>query len=480
MRKFILITVIILFISSAFQKPVYALTQQEVDKYVWQKQVVTNIAPQADPLRQELSQKIQAMINAGHLAPYRYNVNENFVIYFWYHAGEPVYTLAEAYKYLPDGDPVKQSLRAYLTQEITSYPPYVGTQVYNKAPWLPLQTGARREYHPLQTIPTTPNNLNQSHPIIQTFYHLWDYVDATGDTTLVSSKWSQIIGLFDTLKNRGSVGWMDDGGCVTKYGDIAGCIGMARLAYIVNNQNYIDQASSRALTGFNSGLDFNQFDTNSYNQARYFTEEGGDDSRDPTSSQLRSYVYLNLFPETARFIKDNSVAAAQTHIDKITQNIPTWYITNSPAFVGGETNRITPLTSYPVFQAYAQIFRKDYNFLKNRLDVPLAKVGDLYYLQNLVSTIKAYGQTCWVYIRTSQQISCEAAPSVSPLPSTIPSPSPFATGDFDQSGQVNEVDAELLISNWLLSTCTTFSCDTNQDSKNNSLDFAWTFKEWGN
>ena len=60
------------------------------------------------------------------------------------------------------------------------------------------------------------------------------------------------------------------------------------------------------------------------------------------------------------------------------------------------------------------------------------------------------------------------------------SPSPSLNSDFNHDGVVNGLDGKLLLTNWLTTTCGTSSCDTNQDSKNNSLDFAWIVKEWGN
>lgn len=438
------------------------LTDNDVEDYIWEKEVVINISSQADDLRDELSHQVQKAIAQGHLAPYRIASTENDVVYLWYHAGEPIYTFSEALKYLPEDDlATRQALDNYLKQEITDYPPYTPTAVYNRAPWLPLDTGQRREYYPLETLPTSDPNLNQKHPVIQTFYHLWNYVDATGDTQIVVDHWSEIQSLFDKLKDKAGEdkAWMDRGGCVAKYGDIAGCIGMARIAYIAQQQGVIDEAEARLLTGFNNGLDFSLFESNAYNENRYWQEPGGDDP-DPTAKQVRTYVFINLFPETARFQRDYNSQTVQDHLESLSWNIPTWYTTYCPGFVGGEVSFITPLVSYPMFQAYAQILDKDPAFLRDRLDVPLASVGDLYYLQNLTATIKAYGQTCWEDIRTGEQ-HCESAT--------------FLEGDVDQDGDVDRDDAMLVLLNW----AGTGEGDTNADDRINAVDFAYVWRDWG-
>ena len=65
--------------------------------------------------------------------------------------------------------------------------------------------------------------------------------------------------------------------------------------------------------------------------------------------------------------------------------------------------------------------------------------------------------------------------------SSSPSPSPSLSADFNHDGIVNGEDSKLLITSWLTTGgCGIYFCDTNQDSKNNSLDFAWVVKDWGN
>jgi hypothetical protein len=397
--KYLIIT-LLFFIASML--PVNALTQAEIDRYIWQKQVVKNISSSADPLRQRLSFEIKKAISAGHLAPYRITpteIHSGGGFYLWYHAGEPIHTFSEALKYLPDSDTqTRNDLKTYLKSEITQYSPYIPTSVYDRAPWLPLDKGTRREWYRLPETPINSPYLNQNAPVIQTFYHTWNYVDATGDTAIITNDWAKIKSLWDKLKDRSDVTWMDRGGCIAKYGDIGGCIGVARLAYLKNDSIVLNEALTRTSTGLTNGLNFAAFEETAAIENRYFSETH--------ARTIRNYVYLNLFPETAKFIRDKNSAAATAHINKLVFDAPTWYATYSIGYRGGEISTNLPFMQSTLFEAHAQILKKDGLFLTRHLSTPITRVGDLYYIQKLISIIKSYGQTCWVDVRNNSE-TCE-------------------------------------------------------------------------
>lgn len=462
MKRILTIIAFVLFLPL----PVKALTTTETAPYIWQKEVVRNISSQAADLRQKLSSEVQKIIAAGHLAPYRLTANESHNIYLWHHAGDQIYALSEAYKYLPDSDQAtKTALANYLKQEITNYPPYVGTKVYDRAPWLPLNVGTRREYYPIPAGAKFDYYTDyQWMPVIHTFYQIWNYVDATGDTQLVTANWSKINSLYDKVKTRGTVDWMDKGGCTGKYSDIAGCVGMARLAKIAGNTTVQADAESKANQGYNAGLNFSQFNQNSRLENYYFVEDGGDDANSSTAKTIQSYVFLNLFPETARFIRENTLSAATSHLNFLVDNIPTWNLTYGQGFVGGEVNYTTPLTSHPMFQAHAQILRNSAQTLRGKLDVPLAKVGDLYYIQNLVSTIKAYGQSCWQDIKTGTTV-CDPVGTQ-------------CVGDLDGNGEVDLSDYSIVAADFFKTTPSNPKADINSDGSVDLTDYSLLAKDF--
>ena len=77
---------------------------------------------------------------------------------------------------------------------------------------------------------------------------------------------------------------------------------------------------------------------------------------------------------------------------------------------------------------------------------------------------------------TAQQVPLGSG---SPTPSVTPSPSPNPA-DVNGSGGVDFNDLKLVLSNWLgISTCATFICDLNSDSKINALDASLVIVNFG-
>ena len=75
---------------------------------------------------------------------------------------------------------------------------------------------------------------------------------------------------------------------------------------------------------------------------------------------------------------------------------------------------------------------------------------------------------------TAQQVPLGSG---SPTPSVTPSPNP---ADVNGSGGVDFNDLKLVLSNWLgLSSCATFICDLNSDSKINAMDASLVIANWG-
>lgn len=112
-----------------------------------------------------------------------------------------------------------------------------------------------------------------------------------------------------------------------------------------------------------------------------------------TSAHLTGY--RDLVPETARLLSDHAKADVEIYADKFEAHLPHWYAAFAEATLGMEHNLTHPADSFQVFMAKAWIQHTSAPVLGRYLDIPWLEAGDLFYMQKLAETIKAYRGTDW-------------------------------------------------------------------------------------
>src|SRR3989344_8713709 len=458
---------LILIFSVLFLIPASVAAQTPSSKYVWEYEKITNVANAAD-LQQKLNREIEKIIQTGHLAPFRTLYGESNVRYYWFRRFETIYTLSLAHPYVSSS--LQPQLKTYIKNELTQYPIWITS--YGDQ-FLKANVGTQRNQ---ELNLTTQQRTNETAgyeywyrdwPKLFGIYSLWLYAQNTGDWQYIEQNWTTIKNFYNSNRAEAS----------KYYQSIAGAIAMARLATQkpTPDQAMATTAQADASNGLTAGLNFSTFVTNA-NSTFY--------------SPSRNFVFQYLTPEVTRFIDENStlkqaaigIPSDDSSFTRAETRYPTWYLAQSPNSDGwyGEGFSANYEIRHWLFPYQRWILKDPPSKLRLYVDVPDALVGDYFYLQNLTRTIEAHGQECWVDIQTGQE-TCGPVPSISPQPSNVPSPSPSLTSDFNHDGTVNAQDGKLLITDWLQpGTCGLFLCDTNQDSKNNSLDFAWVVKDWGN
>jgi len=452
-------------------KRIFAQTNSS---YIWQYLRPKNITSASD-LTIKLESEVQKVVNAGHLAPFRAAYGEirnpGNGQFYWYHRYDTVYTLSLVYPYV--NSTLQNSIKSYLQSEMVTYPVWSATL-------LSAQTGTQR--NPDELTSAERGNLPSSYssrPKLFALYALWLYAKNTGDWPYIQNNWSSITSFYNSYRSEAS----------QNYSSIAGAIGMARLAQgkPTPDTSMQNTAVSDINTGLNNGTNFIQFAANAYTTYLF---DGGEGGSYQTGSMYLGFQFLDIAPEIGKYFYNNSSlksavlgsSRSDTYsLARAEYFWPLWYMAQAPMWTAyfGEGSGVPPDARGMVFPLKAWVQKENPNQLRKYLDVPDAILGDYYYMQNLTRIIEAHGQECWVDVQTGQE-TCGPAPSISPLPSALPSPSPSLTSDFNHDGMVNGLDGKLLLTNWLTNVCSTFTCDTNQDSKNNSLDFAWVVKEWGN
>ena len=100
----------------------------------------------------------------------------------------------------------------------------------------------------------------------------------------------------------------------------------------------------------------------------------------------------NVTPELGAFLKDWLKDETERYFHAFETNLPEWYLAWAGVSLASESTRLWPHDSYQTFMAHALVLDSSPEWLEKHLDLPWQARGDLYYLQKLVETIRAYGR----------------------------------------------------------------------------------------
>jgi hypothetical protein len=160
----------------------------------------------------------------------------------------------------------------------------------------------------------------------------------------------------------------------------------------------------------------------------------------------------------------NFKATVQEAMNEYYKSGPYWFVSRYDAAIAEGT--MEQLYDYPaMFSAKAWILKESREELTKWLDVPAFKVGDLFYIQNVVAAIEA----------PSSGPTSTPGPSPTSAPPT-PTTSPACKADLNGDHTVNQLDLSLILQNF---STTTSIYDINGDGKVNMLDAVYILKNWG-
>ena len=327
--------------------------------------------------------EIQKMLDAGHLRPGYVNsglfdqwsktsCGDNLVDY-WHTPGDTLLPLLRALPYLPVD--MQPKVKAYLQSEFQNYPAYQ----FNHIGW---KTGAPREVFDLPPeIETNLGNfpaqsLSQSFDgwkyAPQQFYAMWKYAEVFGNAE----------GIFDAAKDRlnnpPSDAWLADMPHIHN-AYIAGYWGYLELQKLAG---YPEDPQVRSQLNHLLTLRANSF--SDYTPESYFADKTRRYCRG--MNVARNFMYLT--PELADYLQANALPKVQTAITEYERVAPYWFVSQFEGAFGEGV--ITPLYDYQaLFQAKALILDEPRSQLEKYLDVPAVAVGDLFYIDNMVTLLQA-------------------------------------------------------------------------------------------
>jgi outer membrane protein assembly factor BamB len=346
-------------------------------------------------LKSRLEQEISEIVAAGHLKPsYSYvgllsnptrSTLDDYTLHYWHNPADIHVVLLRALPHLSTN--LQQQVRAYLQSEMAAYSP----ALYSHIGWT---DGVQRD--PYIYPPTDPRlfTINFGKQPGSQFsgwgfpphnlYALWKYAQAgLGNPQAIYAQ------VDDKLRAR-IIDTPDRPNLTDSY---LASFPHVHNAYIAGYRGYIELAKLAGRSPSEYGpfeAELNRLLTLRAQNLTIFptpTAAGAPD-HDYFDTMITAWNFMYLTPELADYLHTH----AQTRVSNIVSNYqaiaPYWMVA-----LNGETQGENALMPYQqthsLFQAIAMIRNAPRTELKKYLDTPIVPVGDLYYIDNLVSVLEA-------------------------------------------------------------------------------------------
>lgn len=400
MKRFLLLSLLALVTAAPAATP-----PLDVDRYAWEFPTVSAIpAAGVASLRTELLAQVDDVLAAGNLTPWRVNhADEHTEAYFVYlEPGRIVTTLAWAYPHL---DAARQA----------AVKRYVHAQLQSEtfAPWNPGRlpadvAGTRREFHPLNRVGNWTPNWQASRPTIQSLYGVWLWAYRAGDFAAIGPHWDRIRACYAAKLAQGDI-----------YSTMNAHVAMVRLAAAFQDAEAGRSAWLNLSNHLQMGLAFSGDPTIHTDEARMSQVEkntvrlyaknnnGGLYWRKQDGSIYRGMMFHGVSPEIGRYLAENVRAETlRRHADG-TSRFPLWWMLDAPYFqrdyTGDEgVGLVQPEMMGMIFPIERWVVGAEAATLAGYMASAPSCRGDCIWLESLVQTIEAHGQTEWRDVRNPQ------------------------------------------------------------------------------
>ncbi|MBM4018111.1 MAG: hypothetical protein FJ288_07240 [Planctomycetes bacterium] len=334
-----------------------------------------------------LADEIRKVLDAGHLRPVVANPSEQYwqvmrslrganMIEYWHNPAETIYTLIRALPHVPAA--MQGPLKEYIRREWNDYPPYE----YTSTGW----KGVSREVFPIppemQEYYAGKGGRTAQEPSAQppagwtawsfnpfNFYACWLYAREFGKAPEILDRISRRL-----QPPPAEQVTRDKPHVLNCY--VAGYIGYLELEKLAgrpaseNVRQWLRQAQDARVALLE--LDPRQV---------YTTEAGG---------------FLYLVPEFGNYLHRHAREAVARHVQGYNDLAPMWFLSEADEPSRAVARKGCPEGSMAQFYDYSSLFnakafalKESRRELEKYLDVPGVWRGDLFYIQNLVSTIEA-------------------------------------------------------------------------------------------
>lgn len=339
------------------------------------------VLPSTPELQARLEREVQKMISAGRLRPGYHN--DGMAPFgqlhdYFNNPGDTLYTLTRAYPHL--STEMQAQLALYLQAE---YETYVGANMIGKIGW---NAGAAREYLTLPPEIEAAMQNDSSAPRASgwpwqypqhNFYALWKYAELFPQRAgeIYQKAKSKLEVPADANDDRlTSFPWENNA-------FIAGYIGFLNLQTLAG-QTQADQALR------------NEVQKELDRQLSLRVSQFRKDAPWGTSGSIhrRRFTlaanFILMVPELGEHLRAHALHQMEEALDEYTYVGPFWFVTS---FEGTYNEGVRQHLYDPIslFQAKAYILQESREDLYKYLDAPVFRVGDLFYIQNLIAVMDA-------------------------------------------------------------------------------------------
>jgi outer membrane protein assembly factor BamB len=334
-----------------------------------------------ETLRLLLTEEIEKILAAGHLRPgytsagFFDQTGGTFgrdLGHYFSDPSETIIILTRASPFVPAE--LRERLKTYLRSEFARYPPHR----YSHIGW---RDGAPREV--FDTPPEVQSLMSKFGPSAagttraRTFspltnYALFQYAQAFGESESLLA-FVKPVGAVPADENLLRDPALHNG----HIADLEGVLGLARLA------GRPEPAEARAQLEKLLQLRSDHFsgDVADHGKAR-----GGALRYQSALNGARNFLFLT--PGLARHLREQAAENVRRALTDYERRAPYWFVAQAEEGYG--ESALVPLHHYhAVFQAKALILNEPYSELEKYIDVPAFQVGDLFYIDNLVSALAA-------------------------------------------------------------------------------------------
>jgi hypothetical protein len=357
------------------------LTDTEVSEFLFRAAdfKVAAASAEAGRVATKLEAHVSQFIDGAPWLPFHHTLGiSGYEIYF-NHPDEVFYALSIALPCLPN--PTATRLKEHLRAQLAISPPYAEAGFDHR-------TGRPRESYDV------PDNL-RVHGVGNAdsafgVYAFWAYCHGTADTTAAREHWTRIkartktlLGAdykFDPAKRDSTKGEAEK-----LNGDLAGLIGLIRLARLNNDGTIETQARGRARELLELRVNLERINP-------HLLEKSNLASKDLHNARLSRYC--DLVPEVGVALAKFSAGCGARNLKAFREERNGWYLAFGDRFIGGE-NYTNPL-HFPrsLFAGAAFIEQLPGTRLLTFIDVPWCP-GDFYFIEKCVLALWAEAGWPW-------------------------------------------------------------------------------------